>query len=92
VCFFIRLSLNVKSIFKGLKTIPGISFAYPVEANEIFIRLPPPLLDIIKVLEKKYSLLTEEPGVYRLVCSFDTERAEIDEFLELALKTVSESK
>jgi threonine aldolase len=79
-------------LLEGLQKIPGIILAYPTEANEIFIRLPPALLEIIDILKEKYFVLSEEPEIYRLVCSFDTEKSEIDEFLALALKTVNDYK
>lgn len=79
-------------LLKGLLKIPGVVVLQTVEANEIFVRFPQPLLDIVDLLKKKYFVLSEEPNIYRLVCAFDTQEEEIDDFVAFGLKTMEENK
>ena len=67
---------------RGLIAIPGARIEHPVEANEIFITLPEP---VIKGLEadgfKFYRWLGEGSTLLRLVTSFDTEASHVDAFI-----------
>ena len=66
----------------GLKPIPGVTLLYPVEANEIFIRLP---LDIVAGLRKAgfdfYDWPGAAPGTIRLVTSFATKAEDVAAFI-----------
>jgi threonine aldolase len=69
----------------GLVAIPGVALAHPVEANELFPRLPEA---VIAGLERDgfvfYRWPGPDPTLVRLVCSFDTTAAEVDAFLASA--------
>jgi threonine aldolase len=66
-------------IGQGLAGIPGVSLLYPVEANELFVLMPEP---VIEALEKAgflfYRWPTEEGPCIRLVTAFDTEAEHAD--------------
>jgi len=69
----------------GLKVVPGVHLLYPVEANEIFIRLP---LETVAALRHAgfqfYDWPGAAPGTIRLVTSFATQAADVDAFIAKA--------
>lgn len=71
----------------GLKTLPGAELLHPVEANEIFIRLP---LGVVDGLRKAgfdfYDWPGAAPGTIRLVTSFATKAEDVASFLATAKK------
>ena len=75
---------------EGLKAIPGIAIDHPVEANEVFARLPS--IAAMKALEAAGAKFYEwEPPangrpLIRLVCAFATSETEVEEFLAAARK------
>jgi hypothetical protein len=68
----------------GLNAIPGITIDHPVEADELFVRLP--TIAAMKALEsdgaKSYEWEPPTNGrpLIRLVCSFSTADAEVETF------------
>ena len=70
---------------KYLKPIPGVQLLHPVEANEIFIRLP---LEIVAGLRKAgfdfYDWPGAAPGTIRLVTSFATVAKDVEAFIQTA--------
>ena len=71
----------------GLLKIPHISILNTIEANSLFVQMPP---NIAKALLEKGHYFYDWPvlgnTIYRLVTSFSTTTAEIDEFLDDVLK------
>ena len=71
----------------GLAAVPGARLAYPTEANEVFVALPP---TIIAGLEgdgaQFYRWGGENAPVLRLVCAFDTAPEAVDTFITSARK------
>ncbi len=69
----------------GLKPIPGVHLLYPVEANEIFVKLP---LAIVAGLRHQgfqfYDWPGAAPGTIRLVTSFATQARDVDAFVAKA--------
>jgi threonine aldolase len=66
-------------IAEGLRELPAIVPLAPVEANEIFLRLPTAVLD---GLERDGFLFYRRPGnIARLVCRFDATADEADALL-----------
>jgi len=70
----------------GMAGIPGVALAYPVEANELFVRLPEPV--IVALEAAGFAFYRWDDGLVRLVTAFDTPAAAVDAFL----KIVSEAK
>jgi threonine aldolase len=74
----------------GLNSIPGLALDQPVEANELFVRLPS--MAAQKALESagakfyEWEPPTEGRPLIRLVCAFSTTQAEVDAFLVAARK------
>ncbi len=66
----------------GLQQLPGVELAAPVQANEIFIRLPAGMADGLR--EKGYYFYDwpqAGPGGVRLVTAYDTPAADVDAFI-----------
>lgn len=63
----------------GLRQIKGVSFAYPSEANGVFVRLPHGVAD--QVREHTFFYDWDEQGTVRLMCSFDTQPEQVDSLL-----------
>lgn len=77
---------------EGLKTLPGFAIPNPVEANEVFVKLPSEAA--MKALQKagarfyQWEPTTDGRPLVRLVCSWATREEEIETFLAAAKKTV----
>ena len=73
-----------KRLAEGLREIEGVLFEYPVEANELFPRLPLPLIE--GLLEEGFLFYRWEPEgtLVRIVTAFDTNPAHIEAFLDTA--------
>jgi len=73
----------------GLARVPGASFRDPVEANEIFVRLPEKAL---QGLEHDGFVFYRWPGadarLIRLVTAYDTAAADVEGFVASALRHV----
>ena len=76
----------------GLAKLPGARLLHPVEANEIFIALPEPM---IAGLEQAgfafYRWIEEGPGILRLVTAFNTDPAHVTAFLDKARELAKSS-
>ena len=73
-----------KRLAEGLREIEGIFFEHPVEANELFPRLPVPLIE--GLMEEGFLFYRWEPEgtLLRMVTAFDTDPADVEAFLEAA--------
>ncbi|TDQ80491.1 L-threonine aldolase [Dongia mobilis] len=73
------------ALVAGLKAIPGVELLHPVEANEIFIRLP---LNVVAGLRAAgfdfYDWPGAAPGTIRLVTSFATRAEDVAKFVATA--------
>ena len=76
---------------QGLSQLPGIALEHPVEANEVFARLPSRAA-MKSILEAGAQFFPwgprAEKPLIRLVCSFATREADVDEFLACAKRAV----
>jgi threonine aldolase len=74
----------------GLAALPGFALADPVEANEVLVRLPSEgVMKALKSAGAKFYLwepMSDGRPLVRLVCSFATRQAEVDEFLAVAAR------
>lgn len=70
---------------EGLATVPGAELIHPVEANEIFVRLPEPV--VAGLLADGFSFHRwggEDAAVIRLVTAFDTRPEDVAAFVAAA--------
>ena len=72
---------------QGLAQLPGCALEHPVEANVVFARLPSPaVMEALRAAGAKFypwGPPTDRPRI-RLVCSFATREAEVEQFLAAA--------
>ena len=73
----------------GLSAISGVEFAYPVEANELFVRMPGPI--IVGLLADGFLFYRWEPegSLIRMVTTFDTAEDDVELFIESARRLAS---
>ncbi|WGY01791.1 beta-eliminating lyase-related protein [Nocardioides sp. QY071] len=78
-----RANEAARRLAEGLAELPGARLAFPVEANLVFVdlsvRIRAALADIAD-----FHVYDEDSGRCRLVCSYDTDPADIAEFLAVA--------
>jgi threonine aldolase len=83
---YIRLAARANALAKrlaaGLSTVPGVTPIAPVEANLLFLQMPPALTDALAAGGVK--LGRRDAGVVRLVTRFDGPEADVDGLLALA--------
>lgn len=70
----------------GLKRVPGIEVIYPVESNEIFVRMDAALAAGLREKDCEFHAWPGRKDVYRLVTAHCTAASEVEEFLQIAQK------
>ena len=68
-------------VAKALSAIAGVQLMAAVEANQLFVRMPPPMIDTLQAEGAKFYIRPD--GVIRLVCRHDMPAAEIGQFIAL---------
>jgi threonine aldolase len=64
----------------GLRAIPGVRIAYPVEANAVFPALPRTVIDRL-LRQYRFYAWDEAAGVVRFMCSWQTTPADVDDLI-----------
>ena len=77
-----------KLLEQEVRQIPLVKIVYPVEANGVFVQLPPAA---IPKLQERYFFYVwdEEQSVVRWMCSFDTTEQDVREFAKFLRETVT---
>ena len=73
----------------GVSQVPGVTLAYPVEANGVFASLPPAVTEALQE-EFPFYVWDEATGVVRWMTSFDTDEEDVDAFIELVSTVMGE--
>ena len=76
----------------GLAAMPGVEFAFPCQANMMFVRLPRAMHQRLKAAGAEYGLWEgpldsgdpDQPLLCRLVCDWSCDDAKVDAFLDVA--------
>lgn len=71
----------------GLGAVPGVTVTQKVEANEVFVRVPPAAIGPLNEAASLH-VWDQKTSELRLVCSFQTTEAEVDGFVALAGRVV----
>jgi threonine aldolase len=75
----------------GLKEIPGVILAYPVQANELFVHIPEPILEQLRTAGFTfYSWSGEDMPLVRLVTAFNMPEDTVDQFLAVAQQAAAQ--
>lgn len=82
---------EARRLAEGLARLPGTSLLHPVEANEVFVALPEPVIAGLEEAGFKFYRWVEEgPNVIRLVTAFDTDPAHVTALLKTAERLAGE--
>ncbi|MCW5752318.1 MAG: low specificity L-threonine aldolase [Alphaproteobacteria bacterium] len=86
---WLRLAANANAmaerLARGLASLPGAELAHPVEANEVFVRLPRPVRERLASAGARFHpWISAGADAIRLVVPFDADEARIDRFLAVA--------
>lgn len=76
-----------KRLAEGIKNIPGFEVTQSVDSNGVFFTMPKHLIPKLQDLSF-FWVWDHAKGEVRLMCAFDTTEAEVDRFLEEAIKLV----
>jgi threonine aldolase len=94
--YWLKLAGNsncrAKELAKGLEKLPSISLLFEVQTNMVFIKMPSRLVDVLKNENCIFYSWGEDEGMIfaRLVTSFNTTKEEVDSFLAVVNKAVSQ--
>jgi threonine aldolase len=69
-----RANARARQLEAELRTIPGLHVVYSVQANAVFVRMPPELRE---GLHRRGWHIYAVAGAERLMCSWDTEPADV---------------
>jgi threonine aldolase len=78
-----------RALADGLTGVPGAEIAYPVEANEVLVRLPDPMIARLRAAGARFydwSPSSNGRTLIRLVTSFASSEDSVQRFLSLARK------
>ncbi|WP_342236943.1 threonine aldolase family protein [Inquilinus sp. OTU3971] len=88
---WLRLARNAnaraRQLAEGLQALPGVTLEHPVEANEVFVRLPAALAEGLK--RQGVFAAHWEGEIWRFVGAFDTDGATIETVLERARRCLA---
>ncbi len=80
-----RSNAMAKRLAEGLATVPGAEILHPVDANEIFVKLPKAVIDGLEAEGVRFYRWTNDAfPMIRLVASFETTTEEVDTLLASA--------
>jgi threonine aldolase len=76
-----RANAMAARLADGLATLPGVAVTQAVDANAVFVVLPPEAVEPLRAAHHFYDW-NRATGEVRLMCSFDTTEAHVDRFVE----------
>lgn len=83
-----RANLSARQLANGLASLPGSRLVFPLEANIVFVDLSLRLRSALTEVAD-FHVYDEETGRCRLVCSYDTDPADVAEVLAVASAAAS---
>jgi threonine aldolase len=83
-----RANAMARRLAEGVKSVANIAPTYPVEANSVFVAIPP---SVTEALQRHYPFYVwdERSGVVRWMTSFDTTEEDVDTFVNLVGETMA---
>ena len=79
-----RANRSADALSAGFRRLASVEVLYPVEANEVFVRMPPPLADDLNKAGYQFHRWPGHRDHFRLVTSFATGMDEVNAFLASA--------
>src|SRR5471032_1672108 len=80
-----------KRLVDKVSLIEGVRIAYPVDANGVFVALPPAAIAPLQAIRRFY-VWNHEESVVRWMTAFDTTEADIDDFVREVERVVTGGK
>src|SRR5271156_5861403 len=74
---------------KEVSCIPGVKVAWKVEANGVFVQIPPHAVEKIKQ-QYFFYMWIEEESIVRWMCSFDTTEEDVRKFVQVVAGAMKE--
>jgi threonine aldolase len=82
---------QARRLGQGLAKLPGARIAYPVEANEVFVSLPAPVIDGLEADGFRFYRWPDDTALMlRLVTAFNTAPEHVDAFLASAARHIQQ--
>ncbi|HET9408750.1 MAG TPA: low specificity L-threonine aldolase [Candidatus Sulfotelmatobacter sp.] len=76
-----------RALEQEVRRVPGVKIVWPVEANGVFVQLPPSAIE--KILEQYFFYMwIEEKSIVRWMCAFDTTGEDIQEFVRVVAEAM----
>ena len=82
-----RAVAAARRLHAAVRDLPFVKVAFPVEANAVFARIPPAMVEPLQ-RETFFWPWDEREGLVRWMCAFDTEPGDVDRFVGI-LKAVA---
>jgi threonine aldolase len=79
---------TARALADGLRRIPNVEVLYPVEANEVFVRMPADLVKGLREAGFEFHPWPRTDDVHRLVTAFDTPPEAVDALVRTAAALV----
>lgn len=79
-----KANCQAARLSKGLGDIPGVEVIYPVESNEVFVRMDAGFAAGLREQGCEFHAWPGRPDVYRLVTAHCTAASDVEEFLQAA--------
>jgi threonine aldolase len=77
-----RANALAARIGEAMATVPGVTLLAPVEANLVFLAMPPAMVEAL--IAAGVRVARRSPGVIRLVTRFDGRDEDVDRLIEIA--------
>lgn len=77
---------RARRLAQGLAMLPGVRLVAPVQANLVFATMPKDVIESLTAAGAGFSL--RPGGVIRMATHFDSTDAEVDQFIQLARRTM----
>ncbi len=73
---------QAQRLAQGLRGVAAVNILHPVEANELFVHIPPSMIADLRGRGFGFDVWgTEAEGIIRLVTAFDTPESDVDAFV-----------
>ena len=78
-----------RRLSEGVARVPGVTLAYPTEANGVFVSLP---AAVTEALQEEFPFYVWDVADWRgaVMTSFDTDEEDVDAFIELVSTVMGE--
>lgn len=76
-----RANATAQQLRNGLRQLPGLKILFPTQANAVFVEMPQPAIHALRQKGWQFYTFVGKGGC-RLMCSWDTAEADVQNFLQ----------